>query len=263
MADSLPLVVLPGVNLKFFALGLLALVFSHAARADYPDQLYVTTYNVVTGIAARVYHLSPDGTYQVLSVDPYTVFELKDFSRAPEAIVSSGGVGTYVLPAGATRDPIFDGRPGGPPSMFSYSYFVQRAPANPRENVSLRATIGPSTRAIAGLILTKPQWAVIRVSGPALNRFGVTSVCSKTKLTLYHGPDKVASVVGWDAAGNGSDAPMVQSFRLTGAFPFEPGSGDSAMLKSLEAGAYTIHAEVAEGGTGGECLIEVYYLPYE
>ena len=92
---------------------------------------------------------------------------------------------------------------------------------------------------------------LIRVVGPTLKVFGVSTAATQTSLTLYSGATILGVNSGWSSAPNAS-----QMIGAGGAFALTAGSTDSAILTNLAPGSYTAHA------TGnGSVLVEVYELP--
>ena len=54
---------------------------------------------------------------------------------------------------------------------------------------------------------------------------------------------------------------LATTFAQVGAFPFAPGSGDSALLVTVDPnGSYTAQVS-GVGGTTGVALVEIYELP--
>jgi hypothetical protein len=97
---------------------------------------------------------------------------------------------------------------------------------------------------------------LIRASGPALAALGLAGTLADPKLDLFAGSVVIASNSGW--AGN----PQVASASAaSGAFAWtDPMSADSAILVTLEPGAYTAEVSGLSGGSG-VALVEIYDLP--
>ena len=92
---------------------------------------------------------------------------------------------------------------------------------------------------------------LIRVAGPALGKFGVTGSLADPVLTVFRGSDIVASNYDWGVAQSSQYAAatalpspvasLTAAVNAVGAFPFETGSRDAAVLITLPAGAnYTV-----------------------
>jgi hypothetical protein len=126
---------------------------------------------------------------------------------------------------------------------------------SPLSNISIRLQVNGSRAAIAGFVVTGdlPRTVMIRAAGPALANFGVGGAMPNPKLTLTR-PS------GGAIAENGNWVAAIRPFfELTGAFSFEVGSLDAAIVTQLQPGAYTALVE-SEDGRGGEVLVEVYFV---
>jgi hypothetical protein len=123
-------------------------------------------------------------------------------------------------------------------------------------NLSARALVGPGADTIiAGFVIggSTAKTVLIRVSGPALAALGLAGTLPDPKLQLFAGDTMVASNTGW--AG---DPQIAATAASTGAFAWgDPLSADSALLVSLEPGAYTAEISGASGDTG-LALVEIY-----
>lgn len=122
-------------------------------------------------------------------------------------------------------------------------------------NISARMTVGPGEAVgIVGFViksLNTPRF-MIRAIGPALTAFGVTDTVAQPSLTLFRRSTVIDSdTVGSRIAANAAD------FQRNGAFPIGSTSGDVAIMKDLEGGAYTAHLS-SKDGENGVGLIEVY-----
>lgn len=53
---------------------------------------------------------------------------------------------------------------------------------------------------------------------------------------------------------------LTKAFQLTGAFPLPEGSGDSAILRTLQPGSYTVILKTASA-EDSEVLGEIYIIP--
>lgn len=117
-------------------------------------------------------------------------------------------------------------------------------------NVSLRATLAARQPLLMGLTMTggtKP--ILLRAVGPGLAPFGVTNLMSDPALSLFEGPNVVATNDNWTG-----DATMVGVAASVGAFPLNAGSKDAALLSSVTNGR-TLQVQ---GPVGGNVLVEVY-----
>ncbi len=120
--------------------------------------------------------------------------------------------------------------------------------ANYLSNLSVRAAIATGQTLIAGFVVdggAKP--ILIRAAGPVLSKFGLTGVVDPS-LTLY---DSTGTVVAQD---DNWDASLATTFAATGAFAFDTGSKDAALLQTIN-GPHTAQATA----TGpGAILVEAY-----
>ncbi|PTY02109.1 hypothetical protein DB347_24620 [Opitutaceae bacterium EW11] len=125
-------------------------------------------------------------------------------------------------------------------------------------NLSSRLRAGSGSQTfISGFIIQgdTPKTVLIRGVGPTLAKYGVPGVLAQPRLQLYRGSTRIAVAGPWGEQANAAD--IVSTSERLGTFAFEPGSQDSAMLQSLEPGAYTAMVSGAEGQSGVS-LVEVY-----
>jgi len=125
-------------------------------------------------------------------------------------------------------------------------------------NVSARMEVtGGDGVLIGGLVIggNAPKTVLIRGDGPSLTQFGVPGVLSDPQITLYSGSTVVASNAGWSSGSSAAQLATVAA--QVGAFPLVSGSKDSALLVTLQPGAYTVQVTSVSGSTG-VALIEVY-----
>jgi glucose/arabinose dehydrogenase/mono/diheme cytochrome c family protein len=125
-------------------------------------------------------------------------------------------------------------------------------------NSSIRARVGANDEIlIPGLTIGghSPRTILIRAAGPALSRFGVRGELTHPILKLFDGAVELASNRAWQAAPN---LPELRSATIkAGAFEFEEGSKDCALLVTLPPGGYTIQVAGADSRSG-VVLVEVY-----
>jgi len=126
-------------------------------------------------------------------------------------------------------------------------------------NVSTRASVGTGANVlIPGLYISGAgtETLLFRADGPALTPYGVSGVLVQPTLSVYNSAGTlVATNTGW---GSGSDAALIPSISASvGAFALTAGSADSALIVTLQPGAYTIQVS-GVGGTSGVALAEVY-----
>lgn len=131
-------------------------------------------------------------------------------------------------------------------------------PADKMVNLSTRGSLTESEIITPGFVITGtvPRTVLVRVMGPALNDFGITTYCPNPGLTLFQAgvTDPIATNTKWGDAANFDE--LKATANAIGAWPFADDSLDAAALITLEPGAYTIQAD--SGGLGGEVVAEVY-----
>jgi hypothetical protein len=132
-------------------------------------------------------------------------------------------------------------------------------PAASLINVSARMEVTSGDgMLIAGFVIggNAAKTVLIRGVGPALSEFGVAGALADPQITVTSGGTAIASDAGW-GAGSSTAAQIVASSAQVGAFPLPSGSKDSALLLTLQPGAYTVQVTSVSNATG-VALIEVY-----
>lgn len=128
-------------------------------------------------------------------------------------------------------------------------------------NLSTRAFVGSGDGVlIPGLVIsgTTPRRVLVRAVGPGLAAFGVAGTLADPVLTVFRGSAAIASNDNWQEQA--VSAAVATAAVESGAFALTAGSKDSALVLTLEPGAYT--CRVAGAGTStGIALVEVYLLP--
>lgn len=128
-------------------------------------------------------------------------------------------------------------------------------------NASVRAHVGRGASVlIPGFVLQGPGHTLLLVRGigPGLTRFGVPDVLQDPVITLYAGDTAIAANDSWSSQATG--AAVALTAEHVGAFEIPEGSSDAALLVTLQAGTYTVHASGA-GETSGTALVELYVVP--
>lgn len=123
-------------------------------------------------------------------------------------------------------------------------------------NISTRSYVGTGADVqIAGFIINgnAPKTLIIRASGPALTKYGVSGVLNDPAIELRRSGEAavLSSNDNWEAAS------LQPVFQTAGIDNWEVGSKDSAMLVTLNPGGYTAVVSGTSGATG-VALIEVY-----
>jgi hypothetical protein len=128
-------------------------------------------------------------------------------------------------------------------------------------NISSRASVGSLDATLIGGFYVSgsvPKRVIVRGVGPGLAQFGLTGTLARTQLTLFRGTTSIAQNTGW---GTSADAAAIAAAASqVSAFAFAANSQDSAILISLEPGAYTAQVAGVSGATG-VALVEIYELP--
>ena len=121
--------------------------------------------------------------------------------------------------------------------------------ASPLLNISARGVAGSGANAlIGGFVIrgTQPVQVLVRAQGASLTALGVAGALPDTVLELYQGATLIQSNDDWKTPGAGGATPAV----VTGT-GFAPGSdSDSAILVTLQPGAYTTLVRGKNGATG-------------
>jgi len=103
---------------------------------------------------------------------------------------------------------------------------------------------------------TAPRTILIRADGPVLSAFGISNPLPDPVLTVYNSSGTVvATNTGWTT--NTNPAALATAAVETGAFALPNPSKDSALLLTLQPGAYTLEVTSA-GGSSGIALVEAY-----
>jgi hypothetical protein len=131
-------------------------------------------------------------------------------------------------------------------------------------NISSRAQVGTGTNVlIAGFVVggSTSETVLIRASGPALIPFGVPGNLPDPQLQLFRANGDGTSTLIQTNSGWGGDTQIAAVAATVGAFSWgSAASPDSAILVTLQPGAYTAQVS-GEGGDTGIALVEVYELP--
>jgi hypothetical protein len=130
-------------------------------------------------------------------------------------------------------------------------------------NISTRGEVGTGERQlIAGFVVSgsTSKQLLIRAAGPALTKIGLSASAVLANPMLQLRTTSGATVRENDDWSVGNDPLLVQrAAARVGAFPFDAGSRDAAMLISLQPDTYTVLVSGA-GTATGIALIEVYEI---
>jgi hypothetical protein len=188
---------------------------------------------------------SPAATYQwFFNGAPISGATLDTFSVSPAAPNQAGAYGVVATnPAG---------------SVTSDAATLVVNPDQRLVNLSARAQVGTGDNvAISGFVIdgSAPRPILVRAVGPGLAQSGLTGLLAHPVLSIYSGATLVATNAGWDNASNSSA--IASTAVSLGAFALPTGSADSALLLTLNPGAYTAVVS-GQNATVGLALVEVY-----
>ena len=126
-------------------------------------------------------------------------------------------------------------------------------------NVSARGVAGSGSNVLTigfAITGTTSKTILIRGAGPTLANYFVSGVLAHPQITVF---DSKQNVMGTDAVWGGSAA-LSAAFNSVLAFPFATNSQDSALLLTLNPGAYSVQLTSSDGSSGVG-LLEVYEMP--
>lgn len=141
---------------------------------------------------------------------------------------------------------------GGTTGVAIVEVFELDTPENPLLNISTRGLVQTGDKVLIGGFIIQgdsPQTVLIRAGGPTLTNYGVPDVLTNPKLDLFSGQTIIATNDDWQNSAN------VAQIQATGLAPAN--SLESAILISLQPGAYTAIMSGADGGTGVG-IVEVF-----
>lgn len=244
---------------------------------------------VVAGNAAKPFLVRAIGPtlvdYKVSKPLPDPVVELLETGRALPIAQnnnwdSSGGLGAIMLGAGAfalpenSKDAVVHTALGAglytarassndDESGLALVEVYDAAPANANArlvNLSTRGQVGLGDAVLtSGMVIDgNPLRLLVRAVGPTLAGFGVPDTLARPTLMLFSGQTVLATNTGWAAGATSAD--LRGAAAAAGGFALNEGSTDSALLITLNPGAYTAQVS-GVGDTTGEILIEVYIVP--
>lgn len=128
-------------------------------------------------------------------------------------------------------------------------------------NISSRASLAPNQVLTPGFVIdgNDPKTVLIRVMGPVLADFAIDTFCANPSLTLFRSVDGVPiEISGNENWGDAENFIQVKAAaEQVGAWPFQDGSADSALLTTVEPGVYTAAATCE---TEGDVVAEVYVV---
>jgi len=135
-------------------------------------------------------------------------------------------------------------------------------------NVSGRVRVPEHGTATAGFVISgeATKRILVRASGPALRRFGISEPIPNPHIALHDSVgNSLAEVEGWDLPPSPRypDLPgntfLSGLFSRVGAFGLSNQSADAAMVVAVRPGSYTVKVRDVNGA-GGIALLEFYDL---
>lgn len=144
---------------------------------------------------------------------------------------------------GISRSPVFTFSP------FSNKLLASTPTGESRlYNLSVRANLVAGKNLITGFVVTGGEKEILlRTAGPALDKLGLAGF-PDPEITLYQNGSPIASNDDWPST-------LALRFKKIGAFDFEDGSEDAALIESV-SGLRT--AIVPAGSETGTVLVETY-----
>jgi hypothetical protein len=125
-------------------------------------------------------------------------------------------------------------------------------------NLSTRAHVESGDGVlISGLVISgsERRRLLLRASGPALTRLGVTGELANPVLSLFDKTGVIATNDDWESTGYAAEISIAS--KAVGAASFMSGSKDAALLIDLTPGIYSLQVKGA-GDTSGIALLEVF-----
>jgi regulation of enolase protein 1 (concanavalin A-like superfamily) len=203
-----------------------------------------------TSTLSRVEFFDGDTKVGEATSAPWT-FQWNSAVVGVHSITAKATTGSGVSSVSAPLSVIVDSVPLAPPPPSARSVI---------SNLSTRGrTAAGDETMITGFVVdgSTPRTVLVRGVGPTLARFGVSGALSSVHIELYHGNKLIGSSDGWSAQPNATA--IASAATSAQAFSLPVGSGDAALLVTLEPGVYTVHASGANGA-GGEVLIETFVI---
>jgi len=265
-------------SLKFILLAAFCAVVARAQSNDFaPTNLSSAIFNGT--IASATGGASGSGTFSTLFASNGV-----DYTLNNDGGLTNGVPFTYTK-AGANTGRVTEGANGTNPAVtvdmtftsasagtFVANYtggasqrgaftIVSVAFTSPLVNVSTRTTLAANGTATTGFVIggSGPRRVLVRAIGPGLTQFGVTNALTNPSITLFRGSTQVGANDDFSAGGT-VDATLPAAFTRVGAFGLTAGSRDSAIIMTLEPGAYTAQIRGGTVTETGDVLLEIYFL---
>ena len=129
-------------------------------------------------------------------------------------------------------------------------------------NLSTRALVGTGSGIIISGLVIAPgsgrRQILVRAAGPALTGFGVAGALADPEIEIVNNASPNVRIAANDNWGSGTNvASLNAAFGQSGAFAFQSGSKDAALITDLAPGSYSIQVS-GVGAATGAALVEVY-----
>ena len=134
-------------------------------------------------------------------------------------------------------------------------------------NLSTRALVGTGSGIIISGLVIAPgsgrRQILVRAAGPALTGFGVAGALADPEIEIVNNASPNVRIAANDNWGSGTNvASLNAAFGQSGAFAFQSGSKDAALITDLAPGSYSIQVS-GVGAATGATLVEVYDITPE
>jgi hypothetical protein len=182
--------------------------------------------------------------------------EMIDFGLAPTSAVESGILVTVPSnPTGASYTAVVRGANNTTGLGLVEVYDLDSGPSSTLLNISTRGQVGADPNALIGGFFiggTDPKKIIVRAIGPSLAPFGIPNALTDPTLEFFDGNgNRLDSNDDW------MNSPDKAQIEATGLAPSH--AKESAVIRTIPAGAYTAVVRGANGGTGVGS-VEIYQL---
>src|SRR5436305_1247397 len=205
--------------------------------------------------SGTIFKFTPTGTKTTFTsgLDVPTALAFDSFANLFEASGNEGSI--FVYTPGGTPESIFASGLSGPAGLAFQPATLPPAPPAQLLNISARLKVLTGDDVlIGGFIITSSdnKQVLLRALGSTLGQFGVSGVLADPTLELYDGSGAVI-----EFNDNWGSAPNAAAISASGFAP--PNSRESAILRTLAPGSYTVVVR-GKNATTGVALVEAYDL---
>jgi hypothetical protein len=169
-----------------------------------------------------------------------------------ESLGNTTTVLTFLNEFGGTFTNGFPGQPAQQSGSFSLVPIPTKAPLS---NISTRATITAGGVLQPGFVVDGDisRRVLVRAIGPTLADFGVSNAMPDPTLEILQDGARVAFNDDWETNA-------ASTFAQVGAFALGNASRDAAAVLTLTPGVYNVIVKNKDDSTGGDVLLEVYFV---